>query len=76
MATQEQPLSNLQLELLKAFSHHLSDADLLEIRTLLAQFFARKAIEEANKVWDQEAWNEATVEKLLHSKERTPYTAK
>lgn len=76
MATQEQPLSNLQLELLKAFSHHLSDSDLLEIRTLLAQFFARKAIEGANKVWDQEAWNEATVEKLLHSKERTPYTAK
>jgi len=76
MATREQPLSNLQLELLKAFTHQLSEADLLEIKALLAQFFARKAIDGANKVWDKESWNQATVEKMLHTKERTPYTAK
>jgi len=73
MQTLDRPLSNLQLELLKAFSHQLSDNDLLEIKAMLAAFFAKKSIEEANKVWDQEGWSEEKVEKLLHTKLRTPY---
>lgn len=73
MQTLDRPLSNLQLELLKAFSHQLSDNDLLEIKAMLAAFFAKKSIEEANKVWDQEGWSEEKVEKLLHTKLRTHY---
>jgi len=67
------PLSNLQLELLKTFSHQLSDQDLMRIKTLLADFFAKKSIEAANKVWDEEVWNPEKVEQLLHTKLRTPY---
>jgi hypothetical protein len=73
METLESPLSNLQLELLKAFSHQLSDEDLLQIKALLADFFAKKSIEAANKVWDEEGWNKEKVDTLLRSKLRTPY---
>jgi hypothetical protein len=36
----KQPLTNVQLELLKTFSHQLPDNDLLELRKILAAFFA------------------------------------
>jgi hypothetical protein len=73
MQALERPLSNLQLELLKAFSHQLSDKDLMEIKAILAAFFAKKSIEEANKVWDKEGWGQEKVDTLLRTKLRTPY---
>ena len=44
------PLTNLQLELLKLYGTDLPDEDLQEIKQLLAQFFARKAVSEAATV--------------------------
>ena len=38
-----QPFSNLQLELLKLYARKVSDRDLLQIKTLLGQYFAYKA---------------------------------
>jgi hypothetical protein len=73
MEALERPLSNLQLELLKAFSHQLSEEDLLQIKALLAAFFAKKSIEAANKAWDEEGWNKEKVDTLLRTKLRTPY---
>ena len=73
MEALERPLSNLQLELLKAFSHQLSEEDLLQIKALLSAFFAKKSIEAANKVWDKEGWNQEKVDTLLHTNLRTPY---
>jgi hypothetical protein len=76
MKTLAGPLSNLQLELLKTFSHQLSDQDLLQVKALLAAFFAKKSIETANRVWDDEGWNPEKVDQLLHTKLRTPYQQK
>jgi hypothetical protein len=73
METLESPLSNLQLELLKAFSHQLDEKDLVELRGMLASFFAKKAIESANEVWDKEGWDKEKVDELLNKKLRTPY---
>lgn len=47
------PLTNLQLELLKLYSTDLADDELREVRQLLARFFARKAVNEADRVWDE-----------------------
>ena len=44
-----EPLSNVQLELLKLFSTNLSDEEIAELRKELAHFYARKSIEAANK---------------------------
>lgn len=64
MASQHPSLSNLQLELLKTFSHELTEEELLEIRKLLAEFFAKRAIEEANRVWDEEQWDKGNVDEF------------
>ena len=47
------PLSNLQLELLKLYASNISEPDLLEIKRDLARFFMKKAITEADKIWDE-----------------------
>lgn len=70
MATINQPLSNVQLEILKAFNHQLSDSELHEFRRTLALFFAQKAIKKANEVWEKEDWNDEKVENILKTKMR------
>lgn len=46
-----QPLTNLQLELLKVFSRPVPDEDLKAIRQLLSNYFAQKAALIADDVW-------------------------
>ena len=70
------PLSNLQLELLKLFSREVPDEDVRQIKRLITQYFAHKAIQEANQVWDREGWDEQKVEELLNTHARTPYLKK
>lgn len=70
MSKISQPLSNVQLELLKLFSYNLETQELLELKDVIAHFFAKKAIEAANKAWENNAWNEEDVEKMLQTKMR------
>ena len=65
--------SNVQLELLKVYSHQVSDADLSDLKVLLAHFFADKAIVSADAAWDERKWDAAHVQQLLETKLRTPY---
>jgi len=46
-------MSNLQLELLKVFSFDLDDKQIVEIRDLLANYFAEKATEEMDRLWEE-----------------------
>ncbi len=64
------PLTNVQLELLKTFSHQLSDTDIVELRRVLALFFAQRAIQQANKVWDEKEWTNEDVDRMLETKMR------
>ena len=41
------PLSNLQLEKLELFFHEVPDEDVRQIKRLITQYFAYKAIREA-----------------------------
>ncbi|GAB3974690.1 hypothetical protein GCM10028806_30880 [Spirosoma terrae] len=64
------PLTNLQLELLKTFSHQLEETELLEVKKILAEFFAKRAVEQANAAWDQKGWTDEDVDRLLETKMR------
>lgn len=66
----KQPLSNVQLEILKAFSHNLTEEELIDFRQTIAQYFANKAIRTANKVWEEKGWTDEDVETMLNSKMR------
>ncbi len=68
--TLKQPFSNVQLELLKTFSHQLSESDLIELKKVLANFFAQKLIQQADKVWEEKNWDDQTIENLLTTKMR------
>jgi hypothetical protein len=64
-ATQQQPtkLSNLQMELLKLYSHNVSDEELKDIRKMLADYYGKKADEEMDRLWKENGWNQDTIEK-------------
>ncbi len=66
----QQPFSNVQLELLKTFSHQLADSEISELRKMLATFFAQRAIKQANKVWDEKKWTDTDVDEMLNTKMR------
>lgn len=65
-----QSFSNLQLELLKVYSREIEEEDLLAIRKILADYFAKKAIEMADKVWDQNGWKAEDTKKLSQEHNR------
>lgn len=73
MEAVKQPLTNLQLELLRVFSREVSEKELLEIRQLLAQYFAEKAMDLADKTWEEKGYTEYDEDRLLEGHERTPY---
>ncbi len=68
-----QKLTNLQLELLKVFSHPLSEEQLLEVKDLLATYFADKATEEMDRLWDEKGWSNETMQEWAVTHLRTPY---
>lgn len=67
MSSASQPLTNLQLELLKVFSREVSEEDLLEIRRFLARMFAEKAMDAADAVWERDGWTEEKAIKLSYT---------
>lgn len=66
----KQPLSNVQLELLKTFSYHLSDKELIDFKNMIAQYFAQRATELADQVWDKKGWTDEDVDQMLQTKMR------
>ncbi|MCB0650478.1 MAG: hypothetical protein KDC85_04315 [Saprospiraceae bacterium] len=66
----KQPLTNVQLEILKAFSYQLDNEELQKLREVIADYFANRAIQSANKVWDEKAWTDEDVDKMLDTKMR------
>ena len=66
-------LTNLQLELIKTFKYQLADEQLIEIRNLLANYFAQKATEEMDRLWEENDWDESTMKEWSKEHMRTPY---
>ncbi len=64
--------SNVQRELLKIFSHHVPEWQLLEIKKLLATYFAKAASDEVDKLWESNLVNEETIEKWAQEHLRKP----
>ena len=76
MVEQTGALTNLQLELLQMFKYELDETQLLEVRALLAKYFADKATEEMDRLWEEKGWNEETIEKWSKEHMRTAYKDK
>ena len=59
-------LTNLQQELLKVFSVDISDKELIEVKELLVKYFAEKAMDEADKIWDKRGYNNELMDKWVN----------
>ena len=55
-------MSNLQLELLKLYAHHVSDDELKDIKKMLAECFARKVDKEMDQLWNENNWDQKTIQ--------------
>jgi len=56
---------NLRLDILKLYSTDLEFQDLLGLKQILADFFARKAISEADQIWNQQNLSNQVMESWL-----------
>ncbi|OFX23116.1 MAG: hypothetical protein A2033_02150 [Bacteroidetes bacterium GWA2_31_9] len=65
MYLENQNLTNAQLELLKLFSTNFNDLELKELKHLLANFYAKKAIESANNDWKKKGLTDNDMDNLL-----------
>lgn len=66
-------LSQAQIEMLGAMSAIKSEADLYALKHAISEFFANRADEEMEKLWNDGTWNEQTLKDLRTVHYRTPY---
>ena len=71
--TQTKPLTNVQKELLRLFSQEVPEEQLLEIKKLLAAYFAKQVDIQMDTLWSEKEWNESKIEEWKNSHLRTPY---
>jgi hypothetical protein len=71
MTVLDKPLSNLQIELLQLYSQNVSEEDLIAIKRLLARYFADRASDEMDKLWEEEGWTNDTMDEWLSDDEAT-----
>jgi hypothetical protein len=63
-------LSNMQKELLKLYSTEIPDGQLQEIKYLLSNYFADKASDEMDRLWDENNWNDQTMNQWANEHNR------
>lgn len=62
-----------QLEMLDIKANIRSDEEFNELRRAISEFFAHRADEEMEKLWQSGKWNEQTLKELRNAHYRTPY---
>lgn len=70
-----QPLTPLQMELLELYARGVSMQDLLAIKQMLSDYFAQRAIEEADRLWDERGYTQETMQQwlLTHSRKSSTH---
>ena len=70
MTAISKPFSNIQMELLKLYSMNIDDNDLLHFKNYLSQFFMQKAIDEADKVWDEKGFSNELMDEWINEEKQ------
>ena len=68
------PFNEMQLDIIKLFARDITADDMKAIKRLIVRYFAQKAIQSANLVWDEKGWTKENEADLLNIHERTPYS--
>lgn len=62
-----------QMQLLDMMSFVKTPEALSDLNKVISDYFARKADEEMNKLWNEGFLNDEKIEQFRHLHERTPY---
>ncbi len=73
MIAQASHMSNLQVELLKLYSTSIPDQQLLDIKRILAAYFAEIIDREMGVLWEEKGWDDTTLESWKDERLRTQY---
>ncbi|NBB23322.1 hypothetical protein GVN20_28485 [Runella sp. CRIBMP] len=66
MLVAKKPLTNLQIELLRLYAHQVDEKDLLQIKELIGQYFAKRLTQFADEAWAQNNWTDQDMEAILN----------
>ena len=72
MRTSSTPLTNLQRELIKLFAREVPEEDLKNIKQLIANYFAKKTMDAADKAWEEKGWTDEDIQQQMNTKMRSP----
>jgi hypothetical protein len=59
-------LSNVQQEILKLYATELAENELYELKMQLARYYAQKAIQAADKIWDEKDYSMEEMDNWLN----------
>ena len=68
--TLAKPLTNLQYELLKFFQYDVQEQELMDIKQLLSEYFAKKAMDEMDKHWKEKNLSNETMDAWLNDEQQ------
>lgn len=69
------PLTNLQIELLRSFNYEVDDNQLVEIREILTNYFAKKVSDNIDQLFDDKGWDDSKLDEWSDEHMRTPYNS-
>lgn len=70
---QTTPLNEAQLSILRLLGTMNTVEEVHELRQVISNYYARKATEEMDKLWETGQWDAAKNEAILKEHLRTPY---
>lgn len=66
MSSLQAPLSGLQMELLELYSTEMTAKELEELKHELARYFARKAMDAADSLWEERQLSDKDMDAWLN----------
>ena len=66
-------LNAAQMDFLQLLGRIKTEEELSELRKVVCDYFARKAEEEMNRLWETGQWSKEKDEEVLRTHLRTPY---
>ena len=70
---QSKPFSPFQIEMLEMVSRVSSEVEMQDIRRMLAQYFAKRAEDAIDNLWEKGVLNDEVIEGWKMEHMRTPY---
>ena len=71
--TQAKPFTPFQIEMLELVSRVSSEVEMQDIRRMLGQYFAKRAEDAIDRLWDDGVLNDSVMEEWKAEHMRTPY---